>query len=103
MTMPSFTLATSHRHRLMILLIALAVAIALLASTKALAAQAGLATEGSNGFDRSQPVTFTRDVAPILQANCQVCHQAGSIGPMSLMTYEEVRPWAPLIKSQVVN
>jgi hypothetical protein len=43
-------------------------------------------------------VTFARDVAPILQGNCQVCHQPGSIGPMSLMTYDEVRPWARVIK-----
>jgi hypothetical protein len=46
-------------------------------------------------------VTFARDVAPILQQNCQICHQPGSIGPMSLMTYEEVRPWAQVIKLQV--
>jgi len=47
-------------------------------------------------------VTFARDVAPIIQQNCQVCHQPGSIGPMSLMTYEEVAPWAPLIKQEVL-
>jgi hypothetical protein len=48
-------------------------------------------------------VTYAKDVAPILQQNCQVCHQVGSIGPMSLMTYEEVRPWADFIKIQVVS
>jgi len=47
--------------------------------------------------------TFAKDVAPILQQNCQICHQVGSIGPMSLMTYEEVRPYAQLIKNAVVN
>ncbi|MEW6323137.1 MAG: cytochrome c [Acidobacteriota bacterium] len=47
-------------------------------------------------------VTFTKDIAPIIQKNCQRCHQPGSIGPMSLMTYEEVRPWARAIKQQVV-
>jgi mono/diheme cytochrome c family protein len=46
-------------------------------------------------------ITFARDVAPILQQNCQVCHQPGAIGPMSLMTYEEVRPWARVIKLRV--
>ena len=51
--------------------------------------------------DPDRVVTFAKDVAPILQDNCQVCHQPGSIGPMSLMTYEEVRPWAQLIKAQV--
>jgi peroxiredoxin len=43
-------------------------------------------------------VTFTRDVAPILQAKCQSCHRPGEIGPFSLLTYEAARPWAGLIK-----
>ena len=47
--------------------------------------------------------TFAKDVAPILQQNCQICHQVGSIGPMSLMTYEEVRPYAELIRLAVVS
>ena len=38
--------------------------------------------------------TFSKDVAPILQAKCQECHQPNSIAPMSLITYEETRPWA---------
>ena len=48
-------------------------------------------------------VTFTKDVAPILQKNCQHCHQSGAIGPMSLATFEEVRPWARAIKQKVVS
>jgi hypothetical protein len=48
-------------------------------------------------------VTFTKDVAPILQENCQVCHQEGSIGPMELMTYDQVRPWGAVIKDRVVT
>ena len=43
-------------------------------------------------------MTFSEDIAPILQQKCQTCHQPGSIGPMSLVTYEEVRPWARAIK-----
>jgi hypothetical protein len=50
-----------------------------------------------------QDVVFSPDIAVILQENCQVCHQAGSIGPMSLMTYDEVRPWAPMIREKVLN
>src|SRR5688572_3146021 len=42
--------------------------------------------------------TFTRDVAPILYQNCVQCHRAGEIAPMSLLTYEEVRPWARAIR-----
>jgi mono/diheme cytochrome c family protein len=48
-------------------------------------------------------VTFTADVAPILQQNCQVCHQPGAIGPMSLMTYQDVRRYARRIRDQVVQ
>jgi hypothetical protein len=46
-------------------------------------------------------ITFAKDVAPILQENCQICHQPGAIGPMSLMNYEEVRPWARIIQLRV--
>lgn len=44
---------------------------------------------------------FTRDVVPILQEHCQECHRPGQVAPMSLMTYEEVRPWAKSIVVQV--
>jgi hypothetical protein len=49
----------------------------------------------------AKPVTFSRDVAPILQAKCQECHQPNSIAPMSLITYQDVRPWARSIKERV--
>tara|TARA_B100001123_G_scaffold444863_1_gene594830 strand:+ start:5983 stop:7347 length:1365 start_codon:yes stop_codon:yes gene_type:complete len=48
-------------------------------------------------------VTFTKDVAPLLQRSCQSCHREGEMAPMSLTTYQEVRPWARAIKSKVVN
>ena len=47
-------------------------------------------------------VTFTKDVAPILQERCQVCHRAGTFAPMSLVTYEQTRPWARAIKQKVL-
>jgi hypothetical protein len=47
-------------------------------------------------------ITFAKDVAPILQKNCQQCHQSGAIGPMPFSTFEEVRPWARAIKQKVV-
>jgi DNA-binding transcriptional ArsR family regulator len=47
-------------------------------------------------------VTFTKDIAPIFQENCQVCHRPGSIAPMSLLTYEDARPWARSIKQKVL-
>ena len=47
------------------------------------------------------PATFTKDVAPILQAKCQVCHQPGSIAPMSLLTYDDARKNAQKIRARV--
>jgi mono/diheme cytochrome c family protein len=48
-------------------------------------------------------VTFSKDVAPILQRSCQNCHRPGSVGPMSLMTYEDARPWARSIRNRVTK
>ena len=48
-------------------------------------------------------VTYNRDVAPIMQRSCQSCHRPGSIAPMSLLTYEEVRPWARNIKDKTAR
>jgi hypothetical protein len=48
-------------------------------------------------------ITFTKHVAPILQERCQVCHRSGMIAPMSLVTYEETRPYAKAIKAQVIT
>ncbi len=45
--------------------------------------------------------TFHADVEPVLQANCQQCHRPGEAAPMSLLTYEEVRPWARAIHEAV--
>ena len=47
-------------------------------------------------------VTFHKNVEPILQKYCQTCHRPGEIAPMSLLTFEEARPWARSIKSQVL-
>jgi mono/diheme cytochrome c family protein len=47
--------------------------------------------------------TYTNEVAAIINNNCVVCHRAGGIGPMSFETYEQVRPWAPLIQMRVAN
>ncbi|HEV3334758.1 MAG TPA: hypothetical protein VG096_27410 [Bryobacteraceae bacterium] len=47
-------------------------------------------------------VTFTKDVAPILAVRCQSCHRPDTFAPMSLLTYEEARPWAKSIRQKVV-
>jgi hypothetical protein len=54
------------------------------------------------GQSNERQVTFTKDVAPILQRSCVACHRPGEMAPMSLMTYEDVRPWARAVKTRVV-
>src|SRR5579864_8545142 len=62
-------------------------------------AVAAMAADVSSGS--SSTVTFAKDVLPILQRNCQACHRPGQVAPMSLVTYQESRPWAKAIKSAV--
>jgi mono/diheme cytochrome c family protein len=75
---------------------------ALLAAGAATSAETGAA-----GASLDRAPTFTRDVLPILQANCQSCHRPGGdnytgmVAPMSLVTYEEARPWAKSIARNV--
>jgi hypothetical protein len=58
----------------------------------------GLTRGGSSGT----ALTFTKDAAPIIFNNCVTCHRPGEIGPMSLLSYKEVRPWAKSIREVVV-
>ena len=51
----------------------------------------------------AKPVTFARDIAPILQNHCQECHRPGQAAPMSLLTYKDARPWARSIATQVAR
>jgi cytochrome c5 len=72
-------------------------------ATGALAAAAllGLPRMAASAEPAAANPTFSKDIAPIFQAKCQSCHEPGSIGPMSLMTYDEARPWARSIKARV--
>src|SRR5262249_46892425 len=51
----------------------------------------------------AKPVTFTKDIAPIFQEKCEACHRKDSMAPMSLVTYNEARPWAKSIKERVAT
>ena len=61
---------------------------------------AGMIVTASSAWAQADPVTFSKDIAPILQRSCQSCHRPDSIAPMSLLTYEEVRPYARAIKQR---
>ena len=62
----------------------------------------GMSAAISLPAENSKP-TFTKDVAPILQHNCQTCHRPGEAAPFSLLTYEQARPWAKAIKYAVLR
>jgi hypothetical protein len=60
------------------------------------------AAAAAPAFAQTAPApTFTKDVAPIFQAKCESCHRPDSIAPMSLVTYEQSRPWARSIRDRV--
>jgi hypothetical protein len=62
-----------------------------------------IATAGPTAQAPAPPpgdVTFTKDIAPILQRSCQECHHAEGVAPMSLVTYEDARPWARSMKAR---
>jgi hypothetical protein len=61
----------------------------------------GLLALPAAAAEPTKTVTFSKDVAPIFQAKCQSCHEPGSIAPMSLITFQEARPWAKSIKARV--
>src|SRR5271168_2546563 len=68
----------------------------LVSFTAIAAADDGEATAGRR-------ITFTKDIAPIFQRSCQSCHHPGTSVPMSLVTYNEARPWARSIKERVAR
>ena len=59
------------------------------------------ATFASSSSDAA--LTYSADVASIIQENCTVCHRAGGIGPMELVTYENVRRYSARIKDKVAS
>ena len=78
-----------------------ALSLGVLLTLPALSPGAESSNKGAAG-PAGQP-TFARHIAPILQAKCQECHRNGSLAPMSLVTYQETRPWAKAIKERVVE
>ena len=52
---------------------------------------------------KSADVTYHKDVLPVLQKHCQICHRPGEAGPMSFISYKETRPWAKSIRDAVAS
>ncbi|MBL4572411.1 MAG: cytochrome c, partial [Gammaproteobacteria bacterium] len=47
---------------------------------------------------QTDQITFHKDIEPILQRSCQNCHRPGGVAPMSLVSFDEVAPFAGLIE-----
>jgi hypothetical protein len=62
-----------------------------------------LALPASLSAQTTAAPTFTKDVAPIFQNKCESCHRPDSIAPMSLISYEEARPWSRSIRERVAS
>src|SRR5712671_1562310 len=79
----------------------LAVIISAVMAAAAVAASSAKVAGAPATRPREHVPTYSKDVAPILQTNCQVCHRPGEAGPFSLLTYEQTRPWAMAMKVAV--
>src|SRR5271166_3129463 len=77
----------------------LAIGVVLILSSRAIAGEPASTVAGA----ANKTVTFTKDIVPIFQEKCQDCHRKDSMAPMSLVTYQETRPWARSIKERVVQ
>ncbi len=74
--------------------------VALIAAAVVVAVSSHASLTAQSAAPAPAPVTFSKDIAPILQRACQNCHRPGSIGPMSLVTFQEARPWARAIRQR---
>ena len=89
-------MSKTRRHRLIRLVLG-ASSVALVAT---LATSAG---QAQNRTGRAEAITFAKDIAPILQDKCEICHRAEGMAPMSLTTFNEIRPWVRSIRQKVVG
>jgi mono/diheme cytochrome c family protein len=92
------------RHLVSILALQLCVTAFALGQMPGMANHSSQASDDSNApgaTTNTSRITFTKDVAPIVQQNCQSCHRPGEGTPFSLLTYEDARPWAKLMRQMV--
>jgi len=71
----------------------------------AIACSTALLLRTATTFPENKPAapTFYRDVLPILQKHCQNCHRPDGMAPMSLLFYEQARPWARAIAEKIAG
>ena len=72
----------------------------LTAGTVVVAAMSGFAVPMVDAASAADEITYTKDIAPVLQRSCENCHRVDGVAPMPLSTYEQVRPWVRAIKQR---
>src|SRR5437899_3976021 len=81
----------------------LAVMISVVTAAAAVAASSSKVAGAPAALPRVGVPTYSKDVAPIVQKNCQVCHRPGEAGPFSLLTYEDARQRATKVKNALLD
>src|SRR5437016_5525180 len=64
---------------------------------------AAAATVTAAAKEKTGIVTYSKDVAPIVNRRCVECHRPAEVAPMSFLNYKEIRPWAAAIKEKVIT
>ena len=101
--MPCALMRTAEERNMTVRRAVVACAAAALAASAPLASWAPFGREPAGVQSRPLPVTFTRDVAPILFENCSSCHRPEGIAPFSLLTYDEAKSYATAIVDATRN
>ena len=74
-----------------------------LAGHEAIAEQVAIQQPGAPTSAAPEPITFSKDIAPVILENCAICHRPGATAPFSLLTYADARPWARAIKQATLT
>ncbi len=48
-------------------------------------------------------LTYSQDIAPIVQGKCQKCHEEGAVGPMPLQSYQDVVDYSSMLEEVVLD
>src|SRR5690242_8073062 len=72
-------------------------------SLAAICGYAPATISADGGKSAGKQISFSKDVAPILFKNCAQCHRPDDIGPFSVLSYKDARPWAKSIREKVLS
>ena len=77
------------------------------AALSALPAQTPAAGNANLGSDieyvTHDRISYTKDIAPILEQNCVSCHRDGAIAPWSMSSHAMVKGWSPMMREVVMT